>query len=391
MKMLPYRHARASALAVHLVLLGACSTTGPQPGPGTADARAPDSYAPFVAVHFAPDGRLWRLRLDDAHLYVDSSADLGNHYTPPVRVNAHPLPLRATAEDRPGIIADGKGRVVVSFAADVPRPWTTHVAISTDGGHTFAAPQTVNDGAASARNFQHLMALGPDGRVHRYWHGLRPRQEDDSITDLYHAELPGSAERIAGDLCACCRHALDFDPGGRPVLLARMVYPGQIRDHGLIEPGPASSWSTRRITHDLWQIDACPEHGPALSIGEDGRQHYAWFTQGSVRQGLYYAHSDDDGRQVSSPLPFGNAHALAGHPQVLRAGTRVVLAWQEYDGKTTTIWTQTSPDRGETWSAPSPAVSGAGRADYPFLLRRGEEIFLSWNTNQIGHRLIRIP
>ena len=71
---------------------------------------------------------------------------------------------------------------------------------------------------------------------------------------------------LADGTCECCRLAAARDPAGGLVVLSRMVYPGGIRDFGLIRDGATGPATTSRLTDDDWQIDACPENGGALSI-----------------------------------------------------------------------------------------------------------------------------
>ena len=136
----------------------------------------------------------------------------------------------------------------------------------------------------------------------------------------------------------CCAGLNVFIPGvlvnadgrqdGQPVLFRRMIYPGGVRDHGLLKRDSQGKWHAKRTTFDDWQINACPEHGPALAISPQGRYHIAWFTQGKARQGLFYAHSDDQGAHFSAALPFGERTALASHPALMTVGQRVVMVWR---------------------------------------------------------------
>jgi hypothetical protein len=141
---------------------------------------------------------------------------------------------------------------------------------------------------------------------------------------------------------------------------------------------------------DDWQIEACPVHGPALAIGPEGRYHIAWFTQGRARQGLFYANSSDHGQHFSNPMPLGDLKRLPSHPDVIALGQRVILAWSEFDGVKTQIMAMQSQDGGRTWSKAKPAAESASESDYPFLLTNGQAIFVSWNSQREGHRLIPI-
>ncbi|MCI0363634.1 MAG: hypothetical protein L0219_07100, partial [Phycisphaerales bacterium] len=79
-----------------------------------------------------------------------------------------------------------------------------------------------------------------------------------------------------------------------------------------------------------------------------------------------------------------------GHADVLALDHRVVLVWQEFDGKQTHIMAMQSEDRGQSWSAPVTAAKTGAASDYPFLISDKQRVFLSWNSVEHGHRLIPI-
>jgi len=348
-----------------------------------------------VAAAFAPNGRLWRLTPTAEYIYVDFSDDRGATFSKPVAVNSKPQRIKAQPEDRPALAVDRNGRVFVIYFADGPQPWTTYFSVSTDGGNQFSRPVTVSDHADTAKHYQDLLAVGPDGRIYIFWHDERDKAATGEVSLYYTMSSQPTGGQFPNhkaieSVCDCCRTALDFDPSGAPVLLKRMVYPGSIRDHGLLTLTAAGSWTSRRVTDDDWRIDACPEHGPSLSIADDGRYHIAWFTQGSRRQGLFYAHSDDGGNHFSQPMSFGDIKALAGHASVLSLSRRVLLVWKEFDGKKTRIRMIQSSDGGDSWTSPRTLAESASASDHPFLLDDGETVFLSWNSKDHGYRLLPI-
>jgi hypothetical protein len=89
-------------------------------------------------------------------------------------------------------------------------------------------------------------------------------------------------------------------------------------------------------------------------------------------------------------MALGNRDRLPGHPAVLAAGDRVVLAWNEFDGRKNRAMVKQSRDSGTTWSAATAAAESDSEADFPLLLSDGQAIFLSWNSLDKGYRLIRI-
>lgn len=384
-----------------LALLSGCASLTPSGGPGLAAGKLPRDAAIAAAV-FGPEKRLWRLILTNGRLYVDTSGDHGATYTKPVAVNARPEPILAQAEDRPLIAVDGQGRIYVLYAAGTPGAATSHFASSTDGGRSFSTPMPVSNPTVHAGHTQDAMVVSPSGQVYVFWNDERGKDQaftESQGASLYYATIRGPSraswpnqEIIKDGMCNCCRLAVDLDLDGLPVVLARFVYPGQVRDHGMLKVSPegllGEPW---RVTEDDWRIEACPMHGPAVSIASDGRYHIAWFTQGSRRGGLFYAHSDDLGKHFSTPMAFGEIGKQPAHADVLALGKRVILVWKEFDGRQTRLIAMQARDRGETWSTPTVIAQTSSAADYPFLINDGQAIFISWHSVEHGYQLIALP
>jgi len=188
--------------------------------------------------------------------------------------------------------------------------------------------------------------------------------------------------------CECCRLGVALDGDGLPVVMWRAVFPGQIRDHALIKfqdwqtPGPL-----QRVSRENWRIDACPHHGPALAIANDGTYHAVWFSGAESKQGLFYAHSKDSGQTYSPAIAFGGPGAK--RPNVVAHGQRVLITWLEFDGSNTFVKARQSLDGGQHWSEPKSLAQSPGAADYAFLLSDDQGIYLSWQTQQ-GYRFQRL-
>jgi len=350
-----------------------------------------------VAAAFGPDGKLWRATPDKQHVYVDYSTDQGKTFSAPVVINSESQRIKVSGENHPGITVDRAGNVYVIYPAEGEKqPAMLYSSVSADGGRHFTSPAPVGGKEEEANRYQAKLIPGEAGRVYAFWHDERDRidwrQAGNAIySTVLTARSPSGemASKVADTLCECCRIAGALDNKQRPVLLARFIYPGSIRDHGLILlPEDGKPPLLRRATVDQWKIEACPEHGPALAVGADNRFHLAWFTQGGVRQGVFYAYSTDQGEHFSDPLPFGNTERLPSHPDILAQGQHVVLAWTEYDGVKTQLQVMESGDGGQSWSAARAVAEARNEADYPFLLSHQQGIFVSWNSKTEGYRLI---
>ena len=72
-------------------------------------------------------------------------------------------------------------------------------------------------------------------------------------------------------------------------------------------------------------------------------------------------------------------------------GTRVWLAWKEFDGNQTVIRAQHSRDAGHTFATPVTLAASASASDHPLLVSDGVHALLSWNSVAEGHRLVPLP
>lgn len=350
-----------------------------------------------VSAAFDARGQLWRVYVAGSHVLVDKSSDLGRTFGPATVVNPDGQTLKAQSEDRPAIGVDQTGRVLVTYPAEGRQAITAYLAASTDQGRTFSEPRPVNERWQEVKDYQSKLVIDGRGRPYLFWHDERDRRDYHEIgLPLYYAvaEPAGSFDfpnrKAVNDTCECCRMAVAFERDDTPVVFSRMIYPGGIRDHGLIRRD-GGTWTSWRVTSDEWKIEACPEHGPALSIGDDGVYHVAWFTQGAKRQGLFYARSTDRGRTFSEARAVGGRERLAGHADVRALGRRVALVWMEFDGTSNSVHLMQSDDGGATWSPGKRLAETHSEADYPFLLSDGRSLFLSWNTRIEGYRLAPLP
>lgn len=355
----------------------------------------------YTAAAFGPDGRLWRLVPSDKSVAVDYSTDYGKTFSSPVRINPQDQAVHSWEENPPAIAVGRNGNVyVLYFADDLQR--STSFFSQSPNGLDFSKPVKISSQADTSYHYQTEMLVDTSGKIHFSWHDLRDRAEykqlgGGDLSIYYVSTKTGKKiafppdQRIARNICSCCRTVMTEDIDGSVVILARFVYPGNIRDHGMFRLStdgvPSEPW---RVTLDDWEIEGCPTHGPALSISSDGRYHMTWFAQGNKRSGLFYAWSDDRGKTFSAPLRLGDPDKLPGHPDVLALGNKVVLVWKVFDGAKTQIAMMRSLDRGTHWSTAKIIAEAEQKSAHPVLISDGKRIFLSWNSVDKGFQLIAI-
>jgi hypothetical protein len=396
------------------LLLGANAAIAHEEGPlhghmhGGAHASAEKMWADKLAneetlamsAAFDQQGRLWRASVKDRHVIVDNSADKGKTFSAPVIANTDQESIGAEGDSRPKIAIGKKGEIFISWTRALDKPFSGDIrfARSLDGGKTFSEPITVNDNREVISHRFDSLAVGNDGRVYLVWLDKRDlsaskkRHEPYDGSALYYAisdDEGGSFSanrKIADHSCDCCRIALTVPATGAPAVFWRHVYPGNVRDHAFTRLDGRND--IRRVTHDNWIIEACPHHGPALSVAPDGVFHFVWFDNAPHADGLFYARSTDDGKTFSTPIKIGNNAHQPGHADVLSLGSDVWMVWKEFDGERSLIYAMQSRDGGATWNAPKKMASTDDASDHPLLVHYSGQTFLSWNTVRDGYRLI---
>ncbi len=351
---------------------------------------------------FDTKGGLWLASVKDGHVMVSHSDDRGKTFSAPVLVNPEQEYVAADGENRPKILVGGNGIVYVSYTRALETPFAGDVRFSrsVDGGKSFSAPLTVNDNLDPITHRFDAMGINGRGQVYITWLDKRDaaaankKGEKYSGIAVYHAVSEDEGKRfrpnakVADHTCECCRIAMAMDTDGYPVIAWRHIYDTNIRDHALVKLD--GKMAPVRFSHENWNIAACPHHGPSLSIAADGVYHAAWFSNAPGHQGLFYAHSADQGKAFSAPLHFGNPEAQPAHPYVLSLGSRVYLVWKEFDGESTAILGMNSGDGGKSWSVPEKLASTSEVSDWPMLISENGKAYLSWNTKNEGYRLIEI-
>lgn len=351
---------------------------------------------------FDAKGRLWLASVKDGHVLVNYSPDGGKTFSVPVTVNHEQEYIAADGENRPKILVAGNGNIYVSYTQSLETPFSGNVRFSrsVDGGKSFSIPVTVNDNIELFTHRFDAMGINGRGQIYIAWLDKRAatvatgKGEKYSGIAVYYAVSDDEGKsfhpnvKAADHSCECCRVAMAMDTDGYPVIAWRHIYDTNIRDHALVKLD--GKMAPVRLSHENWNIAACPHHGPSLSIASDGIYHAVWFSNAPERHGLFYAHSADHGQTFSAPMNFGNFEAQPAHPYVLSLGSRVYLAWKEFDGENTGIFGMHSGDGGKSWSVPEKLAATSDVSDWPMLIGENNLAYLSWNTKNEGYRLIEI-
>jgi hypothetical protein len=335
-------------------------------------------------------------------VYVSTSSDGGVTFASVHPVTEKMPTLDDNSEARPRLTLLADGSLLLTFTQrDSHYTGRLFTARSVDAGRTFSAPQPMLSEAGQRFGTPLLL---PNGRVVVAWLDLRnnkaakARGQSYKDTGVAVAWSDDNGQSFQGKAiladysCDCCRMAAAVGADGHAVFAWRQVFDGTTRDHTAARLNDDGTLGPlHRIAEDGWKIDACPMHGPSLSIGADGTWHATWFTGASGKSGLHYARSVDQGVTFSAPQAIGNPIKSPARPQVLAgAANSVWRAWKEFNGQVSTVIVQRSDDNGLSWGATTEAARTSGASDHPFLVSSGDSVYLSWLTRDEGYRLKKL-
>ncbi len=368
---------------------------------GTPGMKQHPAAGLAAAATFDRQGNLWAVNFDGAHLVVRQSADLGQRWTPPVRIFATPEPMDSGGDAKPNIATGPGGEVYVTWTTPLAKPYTGEVRFtrSTDGGRTFAKPRRVHADSQVITHRFDAMTVARDGRLFIAWVDKRDgvaaggKPSDYAGAAIYYAVSDDRGATFRGDYkvadhsCECCRIALLPQADGSVLGLWRHVFAPNTRDHALARlDGSGTASGFRRATFDDWRIDVCPHHGPSLAADAQGRLHGVWYTGAAGRAGVYYGRFDDGA--VAGQRRVGGD--TAEHADLASAGNRLAIAWKEFDGERSTLRALLSEDAGATFAERQVAVT-ADASDQPRLLVRDGRFHAFWNTRAEPLRVVSLP
>ncbi len=396
--------------------LAACAAPGkpamPSHGMTSPGSRCQDISQP-AQIHcaaapsslFDKQGRLWTAWAYAGHVYVNHSDDFGQTFSPAVAVNRVAEKISARGENRPKIQLNEQGHLFVSWTMPLEKRFTGHVrfSVSTDGGRHFSDPVIVNDNREITGHRFDALGVNSEGLIYMAWIDKRDRLAHSRNKQPYHgaaiyytwSDDGGKSfkpnQKIIDHSCECCRVVIDFDQRKLPVILWRNIYGKNIRDHALVRfADHGKPLPPERVSHDQWAIDACPHHGPDMSINAQNDFHLAWFNNAEKRHGLFYARRNGADQAYTPTIPFGDYAQNASHPQVIHLNNEVWLAWKQFDGKRESIWIQHSSDNGTRWSGARQLADTAQSSDHPLLIKHNDRIYLQWQTQAEGYRLLAV-
>lgn len=318
-----------------------------------------DAAEPAIAA--APDGSVYVAWVEHG---TKSQADVeiarfnrdGEMQGSAVRVNSQAGTATAWRGDPPTVAVAPDQTVFVGWTARVEsrsgQATELYLSSSRDHGQTFGAPVRVNDDQRPAVHGMHSLAIGNDGHLYIAWLDERnitpmPMKDMKSEANSKGRHMESNREvfissstdggrtfttnqRVATDVCPCCKTALAIGPEGRVHLSWRQVLPGDFRHIAVATSVDGGKLFAKPVivSDDHWVLKGCPVSGASVSAAAEGKLRVLWYAGGEKGEhGIYWSESQDGGQTFSQRqlIAATNAH-----------GTPVLL--NDRDGTSTAVW-----------------------------------------------------
>jgi hypothetical protein len=347
-------------------------------------------------------------------IYAAVSRNGGATFGAAVRVNATPGDAHVNGEQPPRIAIRNR----TGASPDIVVVWTSKnnlggtivSARSTDGGKTFGGTTAIPAGEGAGNRGWENITVDRAGRVHVVWldhrelaksasmshmaeHHVEPADskkdavETAQLSKLYTATLDeqGSGHAITGGVCYCCKTAIAAGDENDLYLAWRHVYPQNVRDMAFTEShdGGRTFSAPARVSEDQWQIEGCPEDGPALAVDARRRVHVVWPTlvhdtpgsQASI--GIFYASSSAG--HVFTTRQRVPTEGVPHHPQIAVARDSLYLAWDELKNGARQVVVAHRPNAAATtWSRQ--VVSAGAPGTYPSIVSSSAGVIVAWTS-----------
>ncbi len=339
-----------------------------------------------------------------ADLYYTSSNDLGESWTEPQRINNIPGEVSDHGENSPQVFLAPDEMTLYAFwnSRDPKNPGASHIRFSKAGAmQTVWSPAITidDDPAPNSHGFQGA-AVGPDGTLYSAW--LDGRDKDAAKTHDYTAGASAvylttskdngktwsKNQRIAIDVCPCCRVSFGFT-GGRTVVAWRGVDDGDLRDIYTASSSDAGlTWSKPNLVNrDNWKIKGCPHVGPSLATVGD-KLFVVWFSEANGKPGIFFS-STTNGTDFAPKRSFSEGTVDPTHPTITAYENRLAVAFQARDAKDKDSWGKMNiyyrelQSNGSLTPLIKAGVPKEGAVTYPTIaLGMSGRTFLGWTETR---------
>jgi hypothetical protein len=341
-----------------------------------------------------------------ADLFFASSADVGDSFTAPQRINNVPGEVSDHGENSAELLVspDESTLYAVWNTRDPQNPAGSHLRSSRSTAMTpsWSPAVTIDDDSqAVSHSFQGAF-VAPDGTIYAAWLDAREGQGERGIghtggaASVYLARSRDGGKtfeknvRVAGNICPCCRVSLGA-AGKRIVVAWRQVGAGDVRDiYAASSSDQGATWSKPVLVgRDGWKIKGCPHVGPSLAaLGNT--LYVAWFSEGGGKPAVYVSSTTNGGESFAPKRVLSDGTFDPTHPFLTANEDKLAVVFQARDASRDAGWGKIGVYYREIYSDGSLSKlvrAGEGKvgASFPSVtLGLSGRIFVGWTEASEG-------
>jgi hypothetical protein len=146
-------------------------------------------------------------------------------------------------------------------------------------------------------------------------------------------------QRVATNVCPCCKTSLATASDGRLYLSWRQVLPGDFRHIAVASSADqGKTFSEPKIvSDDQWVLAGCPVSGATLFAADDGSVRVLWYSEGKNGQtGLYSSRTTDNGATFG-PRQLIAVGVVRGTPVLINGRDGLEAIWQGVESTAGTV------------------------------------------------------
>lgn len=289
-----------------------------------------------------------------ADLFFASSADVGDSFTLPQRINNVPGEVSDHGENSAELLVspDESTLYAVWNTRDPQDPTGSHLRCSRSAAMTPSWSPAVpvdDDPQAVSHSFQGA-SVAPDGTIYVAWLDSREGKSERGVghtggaASVYLARSRDGGKtfeknvRVAGNICPCCRVSVGV-AGNRVFLAWRQVDAGDVRDiYAASSSDQGATWGKPvLVARDGWKIKGCPHVGPSFAtLGNT--LYVAWFSEGGGKPAVYLSSTTNGGESFSPKRVLSAGTFDPTHMKLTVNEDNVAVVFQARDAARDSGW-----------------------------------------------------
>ncbi len=321
-------------------------------------------------------------------IYFSATTNAGVTWSAPVRINRTKPAGASVGEPREVRLAcDASSRVVAGWVEEYTSSHADTFAVSsTDGGATWREAKRLDTDAPTGMHHCSVPDLATDGagNVYAAWSdGWGPPKVMLAVST--NAGLTWAApQSLEGGNGGSDTPSVMARAGG-------FAHVAWASSDGRIFVNSTATTGATWLGAKRLDTDAAPSSSrPRLAIAPGSARVYAaWRRSAAGDSNVYFGASSNNGTSWGAPVrvDHATAGAQAKNPEIAATASVVQVAWEDARSGSAHVWTTRSTNDGATWASPDTRLDAgntAGSSRLPRVVAAGSHIGIAWLDGRRG-------